>query len=515
MSDDDLAERTALLRRSAPVFPREGPPNILIIGLDTVRADHLSTYGHDQDTSPNLTALARRGVVFENSIANANESLYSHATIWTSRYASEVARPVYETYVVPETAQTMAEVLGAYGYATGGFVAGGHLDGDFGHAQGFDTYKADVGFGSFWNTVPPFLSWLDEREPTKPWFAYVHSYDAHAPYRTLAPYAHAFADGEPPYASDILLGDPMFPGRVKDRLYYPGRSSFFRHPKGFNILSTETYNTLDKSSVIAPIEVSEADVVHLQDHYDGCIAYADMQLGVLLAALGDRGWEDNTLIIVLSDHGEDLLDHRFVNHRTGLTESIVRVPTVIVGPGFPAGQRVTTLVQALDFLPTVVHAAGGEPPAGARGRPLQEVLSGNQPGIEAVFIEGVMDQLSVRTNTHKLIASGFSLTLADLPKRLSKADLTSGHFDLFDLGADPSEKINLLVDPDEATRALAERLRAGLVRWRTDVLLGTAAQNRSAVDPAVAEQMRRHGYWDAEHAPAQQRQDPGKSAAAP
>jgi len=503
LTSKEIAERLTLFRRDGKVATRDGPPNILIVDLDTVRADHLSSYGHEQHTSPHLTALAARGVLFENSIANANESLYSHASIWTSRYASEVARPVYQTYVVPDTAQTMAEVMKAYGYATGGFAAGGHLDGDFGHSQGFDTYTAEKGFGSFWNTVPAFLSWLDKRDDAQPWFAFVHSYDAHAPYRTLPPFAHAFSEGKPVQKTDRLLRDPMFPERVKDRHYYPGRPSFFHHPKGFSILSTETYTTLEETSDIRPIPLHDTDIAHLKDHYDGCIAYADMQLGVLLAALDDRGWSANTLIIVMSDHGEDLLDHSYVNHRTGLYDSIVRVPTVVAGPGFPTGKRVSEMVQALDFLPTVVRAAEGVLPAGARGRPLQDVASGDQPATELVFIEGVMDQLSVRTATHKLIASGFPLAAPDLPKRLSVAGLVGTHFQLFDLAADPDEQQNLLVDPDDATRALADRLRAGLIRWRTDLGVGTAVQRRSAVDPAVAEQMRRHGYWEAEPKPAE------------
>jgi arylsulfatase A-like enzyme len=499
LSAEATAIRTATLRRrvdkTTDPAPANDRPNVLIIGLDTVRASHLSIYGHDQDTTPNLSALATRGVVFENSIANANESLYSHAVIWTARYASEVARPDYETYVIPERAQTMAEVLQAYGYTTGGFVAGGHLDGDFGHDQGFETYEAEVGFGSFWNTVPKFLGWLDVQESAQPWFAFVHSYDAHAPYRTLPPFAHLFADGEPPFPLDRLLRDPMFPERVHERSYYPGRSSFFHHPSGFNILSTETYTSLKTSTEDAPIRISEADVGHLQDHYDGCIAYADMQVGVLLAALHDRGEVENTLIIVLADHGEDLLDHAYVNHRTGLTDSIIRVPTLIAGPGFEAGQRVSGMVQALDFLPTVVRAVGGVVPAHARGQALQDVVSGAATTPEVVYSEGVMNQLSARTETHKLIANGFVLTDPALPERLSKAALTATQFTLYDLAHDAREAINLLDQPTPADRALAERLRAGLVAWQGAIAVGTARQDRSAVDPAVAEQMRKHGYW--------------------
>jgi hypothetical protein len=125
------------------------------------------------------------------------------------------------------------------------------------------------------------------------------------------------------------------------------------------------------------------------------------------------------------------------------------------------------------------------------------VVAGTAPALQAVFSEGVMHMISVRTPTHKLIARGFPLAAPDLVPALAAAKLGPARFELFDLEADPGESRNLLDAPSEATLALAADLRAQLLRWRVDLAIGTAAQDPSRVDPRVAEQLRRHGYWRA------------------
>jgi arylsulfatase A-like enzyme len=505
-SSDEVKRIAALLARrpdSAVAVPPT--PNILIVGLDTTRADRTSVYGAARDTTPNLSKLAARGTVFETALSNGNESLYSHTNLWTSMYASEAARPTYETFVIPEDATTLAEVLQAYGYSTGGFVAGGHLDASFGHSQGFDTYQAQVGFGSLWSTVPQALEWIDGRPAAEPWMAFVHGYDAHAPYRTAAPFGHRFYERSELHPTDRLMEDPMLPERIFKDTFYPGQSVFFDHPQGLHILSTETYSQVATRPSGRSKPFGPADRAHLIKHYDGCLAYADLQLGLLLAALEDRGVLDHTLVIVMGDHGEDLLDHDFVNHRTGLYEGIIKVPLVIAGPGFGAGERISGLVQIMDVLPTVLRAAGAQTPAGTRGRALQDIVSGAAPGHETVYSEGVMDMLSARTETHKLVAKRMVLADPHLVPKLAAAALTSERFELYDLRTDPGEQRNLLARPDQAVLAQAEILRAQLVAWRVDLSIGTAAQDPSKVDPAVAEQLRKHGYWKA--GPPTPRQD--------
>mgnify|MGYP002885717550 CR=1 FL=1 len=492
---EEVAQVRGLLQRRSMPPKAADTPNILIVGMDTTRADRMSVYGHDRDTTPNLRRFAKKGVVFEQSIANSNESLYSHANLWTAQYASEIAKPVYETFVLPEAATTMAEVLKVYGYETAGFVAGGHLDADFGHAQGFDSYEAQVGFGSFWSTVPQALKWIDGRTEQTPWMAFVHGYDAHAPYRTAAPFGHRFYQGEGPHPTDELMSDPQLAERIYKRTFYPGRSLFFDHPKGFRILSTGTYDQVAEQTSGVTIPFGEENIAHLKSHYDGCLAYADLQIGLLLTSLENRGLLSNTVVIIVGDHGEDLLDHDFVNHRTGLYDSIIRVPMIAAGPGFPAGLRVDGLVQALDLLPTVLKVAGAQVPVGSRGRPLQDVVTGDAPELDVVFSEGVMDMLSVRTKSHKLIARGFALAAPELVSVIASTPMDADRFALYDLQADPGERDNLLLSEAPQAKAIAESLRAKMLKWRVELAIGAAALDPSRVDPAVAEQLRLHGYW--------------------
>jgi arylsulfatase A-like enzyme len=335
--------------------------------------------------------------------------------------------------------------------------------------------------------------------------AFVHGYDAHAPYRTAAPFGHRFYERSELHPTDRLMEDPMLPERIFKDTFYPGQSVFFDHPQGLHILSTETYSQVATRPSGRSKPFGPADRAHLIKHYDGCLAYADLQLGLLLAALEDRGVLDHTLVIVMGDHGEDLLDHDFVNHRTGLYEGIIKVPLVIAGPGFGAGERISGLVQIMDVLPTVLRAAGAQTPAGTRGRALQDIVSGAAPGHETVYSEGVMDMLSARTETHKLVAKRMVLADPHLVPKLAAAALTSERFELYDLRTDPGEQRNLLARPDQAVLAQAEILRAQLVAWRVDLSIGTAAQDPSKVDPAVAEQLRKHGYWKA--GPPTPRQD--------
>lgn len=481
--------------RTAP----SGPPNILLVSMDTVRADHLPIYGARRDTAPNVTRLAGAGVVFEQSIAQGNESIYSHGALFTGRYPSELATPTYETYGIPDDATQVSEVLKAYGYDTAAFVAGGHVGEEFGFNQGFDTFTSQIGFASFYDTLPAALGWLRGRAAGTPWYLFVHSYDAHRPYVKRGPWGHVYSRGPGSELAELLAADPTQSELVSGGRYFPDQPiTWFTNPSGVRILSTSTYEAVqDRALGDGGIEVTDADVQHVQDHYDGAIAYEDLLLGAFFSEAEAAGMLDNTLIVVVSDHGEDLLDHGQMNHRTGLWDSCIRVVTVIAGPGFPKGARVPGLVEALDIAPTILTAAGARLPAGMRGRPLQDVVAGTAAALDAVYSEGVMDMVSVRTADHKLIYHHAALADPHYADTLASAPLTDAHFTLYDLKADPGESTNVLGAQGDA----AEAMRAQLVRWRRSLTVGGYVLPQDQVDPAVAEEMRKQGYWSAEGAP--------------
>jgi arylsulfatase A-like enzyme len=236
--------------------------------------------------------------------------------------------------------------------------------------------------------------------------------------------------------------------------------------------------------------LTDVELAHLYDHYDGCLRYGDLWLELLLGALERRGLLDHALVIVTADHGEDLLEHGRVNHRSSLHDSVVHVPLVIAGPGFAAGTRRGELVEQRDLVPTLLQAAGAELPAGLQGRPLQVPQQR-----ELVYAEGVQGALLVRGPRQALIAHGLDLSAPELPDSLARAPLQAPAFSYYDLAADPGQQRDLLLNPAPGDQAAAEALRQALVAWRRQLQTGTHRLPQAEVDPEVARQMQEQGYW--------------------
>ncbi len=477
-----------------PMPAQNAQPNILLVSVDTLRADHTTPYGYTRDTTPVLAKLSREGTRFNAAFSQANESAWSHAALLTGRYASELAAPVYATYAIPESATLVSEALSAYGYATAGFSAGGHVTADFGYDQGWDRWSAEPGFASFFDTGPKASEWIAQLPADKPWFVFLHGYDAHRPYSRPGPWDHLYAGGEGsrlaealcknPCISEMVLGDALLPEVVP---------SWFTHSGGDSILDPETYTRLAAAaSDSARVAITPADRQHVLDHYDGAVRYADTQLGLTLSRLEASGDLENTVVIVLSDHGEDLLDHGYMNHRTGLFDSCTHVPLIAWGPGFEGGVNTDQLVDGRDVARTVLALAGALPPSGSGGRDLREVRRGETP-LDVVFSEGVMDMVTARTATHRLVVSGVKLAEGAHVADIAALPPESPRFSLYDLRADPGEQH----DVHAADPATTAALRDAIVAWRQGIAAGTHALGAEQVSPEVAKALRDHGYWEA------------------
>ncbi|MDP6933966.1 MAG: sulfatase-like hydrolase/transferase, partial [Myxococcota bacterium] len=329
-----------------------------------------------------------------------------------------------------------------------------------------------------------------------PWFMVLHGYDAHRPFVGPAPFHHLFGEGGGSVIAETIVKHGSETERVYDRVYYPNSSmKWFWHPSGIQILEPEVYERVRVASAMTEgIALTDDDVEHIQAHYDSMVAYADLQLGLFFSAAERSGYLDNTIVIVTGDHGEDLLDHKYVNHRTALTDSCIRVPMIVMGPGFPSGARSTAMVDALDLVPTILEASGAAPPAGLSGQSLQDSVDGQ--GSETVFVEGVLNMTAVRTRSHKLIYSGTPLKTDGYEDRLAKAALTGGSFELYDVTSDPGELHDRLASPEAEDLALAEDLRVQLVAWRRSIQRGTHRGDPEAVDPRLRKEMQEHGYWE-------------------
>lgn len=344
-----IAERRALAK--LPPAPPQAP-NVLLIVLDTVRAHNLSLYGYQRATTPNLEALASRGVVFERALSTAPWTLSSHAGMFTGRFPHEMSAD----WKVPfdETYPTLAEQFSKQGYLTAGFVANTfYCSYEHGLDRGFIHYEDYRGsFGRLVSSLAwmraiaddlrlrrllrndeildrqsaedvngKFLKWLG-RARERPFFVFLNYYDAHEPYL-------------PPQPFDRKFG----PGR---RL---GKHSPLRHL---------SWNLGSGRRTLTPPELQEE-----VDAYDGAIAYLDQQLGRLFAELRERGVYDNTLIIVTSDHGEEFGEHGLYDHGNSLYLPSVHVPLLIsFPPRAPSGRRIAEPVTLRDLAATVAELSG-------------------------------------------------------------------------------------------------------------------------------------------------------------
>jgi arylsulfatase A-like enzyme len=307
-----------------------GKKNVLLVCVDTLRADRLGAYGYKRlPTSPEIDQLASESIVFEDASAPASWTKPSVPSFLTGTYPLQ--HGVYEgsaraaegtvSDVLPETATTLAELFARAGYQTAAFVENAQLRKGMGFEQGFgDQYIDDAGDAREirWRA----LDWLDERgDAGRPFFVYLHILDVHWPYDVPDNAAQRFASGP---EVEAFRGEDS---RVLRDAVNDGT------------------RTLDQR---------EREVVN--DLYDGAVRYVDGELGRLRRALVERGLWDNTIVCLVADHGEEFLEHGRIGHGHGLWENLLRVPFILRIPR-ERPRRVSTPVSLVDLAPTLCSAA--------------------------------------------------------------------------------------------------------------------------------------------------------------
>lgn len=449
------------------------PPGILLVSLDTTRWD-TTTLGGPRNTTPNLARLAARGTTYTRAYAVANESVTSHAALFTGRYPSELAIAEYGTFALPAGTPTLAAALAAHGWSTAAFTGGGHVVSEFGLHQGFDTFRTVGGphsFGSLYDSVPEATAWIADQEG--PWFAFVHGYDAHTPYVQRGPFAHPWGDDGATARIESIVADDLALEQLRGHLWFRDRTpTDFTHAVGRTVLGTDFYRLPAEPRPGESVALlSERELDHLRDHYAAGVHYADVWLGVLLASVD----LDNTLVIVVSDHGEDLLDHGFVNHRAGLWDSTLHVPLVVAGPGVEVGVRTDLPTELRSVVPTVLAHADIPVLAGATAAPL-----GQGSPDAPLFAEGTMDALSVftpslgRLTLHEAgLATGARTVPTDVHDPRLEATGTDG------------------VAPGHT--ATVAPLLAHLQAWRARLVPATTTA--TPVPAALREALQARGYW--------------------
>jgi arylsulfatase A-like enzyme len=354
---------------------REPPrrPNVILISIDTLRPDHLGCYGYDKDTSPALDALCEEAVVFEETIAQAPSTLHSHASMLTSLLPHHHQASWAGKTRIPEPAVTLAELLQQAGYRTAAFTGGGQMDRVFGLDQGFEVFEQPSA-QRFEDTVWKGVAWL-EADDDRPFFLFLHSYEAHLSYTPRPKYMAVFDEG---YAGDL--------------------------PDEIDLELIDRINE-------GEIEFDEdEDLHHIIAAYDAEIRSADDGLANLVWYLREHDLYHETLIVFTSDHGEEFGEHGKVGlHSHTLFDELLRVPLVVKLPDSEhAGTRVGQQVRSIDIPPTVAAAAGLSVPDQFSGIDLKELLSSEQVD-ELVAISrldsppGQRGKTSARTRRWKLV----------------------------------------------------------------------------------------------------------------
>lgn len=464
---------------AAQAEPQGRAPNLLVVSMDTLRADRLGAYGNARGLTPNLDAFAREATVFEQAWSQANTTAMSHAAIFTGRYPSEVGKPGPK-FTLAAGAPTVAEVLEVYGYDTAAFTSGLHLAPGWGLGRGFSTYRATSPLGSLWHTAPAAADWLDARaDGAAPYFLFVHGYDTHAPYYDPPPYGLAWAD--PRYKGAAVNAVRR---RIGTELVFDGRLFSEDEMLGFlwDLGRPRPRDAAGRALLAAaaddhPWEAFEAeDDAFVQGVYDGGVAYADAMFGWLMVRLQAGGHLDDTVVVVLSDHGEALGEAGRYGHGDALIDAELHVPLMIRVPG-GVPRRVDTPVMLVDVLATLADYAGATPPAGQHGHSLRGwVDAGAGPTRDVVFAEGMLRAVSARSPAARLTFTGLT---AGSPWMVPLVEAARDE--------DPAWTVDSTTTPGDAPA-----LRAALLDWRRSLSVFGA---ESTPDARLVEEARSHGYF--------------------
>ena len=409
-------------------------PNLILISIDTLRADHLGCYGYAKDTSPHIDRLSNRGVTFSNVITQSNSTSPSHASILTSLYP--IKHGVRgNCWTLDDSMLTLAEYLRNFGYTTAAFISQFNLDKDYGFSQGFQTYadssKIKPIAAIAEDTTELVLRWLEQNYSHK-FFLFIHYFDPHMSYTPPDPYNKMF--------------DPDYQGILADGYDYPLLSQFPPHS-------------------LPPEEVKHAIAL-----YDGEIRYVDDNIGKILDFLSKHNLMGNTIIAVLSDHGEGMYEHGYFNHAVALFNGELRVPCIISCPGLlPEGLVVRSNIELIDILPTVTKLMVNRVPPGIDGRDLMPLISApDEEEMDYCFSEDFdrpeLKAFSVIKGRWKYIYFKDTEKFETILRYLRSApsvDLNIYSGWLFDLKNDPEERENIIAKYP----AIQKELNAKITDW--------------------------------------------------
>ncbi len=455
-----------------------GKPNVVLIVMDTVRADHMSVYGYERETTPNLKVLAQDSAVYTHAQSAADITLTSHASLFTGMYPSwhgAYCQPPEAAYgrELSKNAPTLAQIYRDRGYATLGVAANLYLRSDFGLERGFrefhiprpvpvladenryqlrrtmrrvlnlviDTSQFDRLYSRGEDINQDFFETLDHhRDANAPFFGFLNYMDAHFPYIPPAPF------------------DRIFPGKTS------------------TIPQDDFENTQIGISAGGPVPANYR--AYWLSQYDGGIAYLDAQVGKIVAGLKQRNLYDNTMIVVTSDHGESFGERHRVGHGNSPYQNLLHVALLIKYPQSKQRAVVAESVSLIDVAPTILETTGFPIPPSMQGQSLAK-----QPS--ALGRELFSETFSCPVMQPADCAGCSARTVVSWPFKY--ISFNTGKKQLFNLEADPDENRDLADGTPETAR-----LRGELSAWMTK----TPAQSRQKVQlsPEEMKRLKSLGY---------------------
>jgi arylsulfatase A-like enzyme/Tfp pilus assembly protein PilF len=414
--------RSVVVSQTLSAYPAvPGIHNVVLISIDTCRADRLSCYGYAKKSTPNVDAVARDGVLFKQALVSVPMTLPSHCSMMTGVYPPVHGVRTNDGYRLLASNVTLAKTLRDAGFQTAAFVAGFPLDARFGLDQGFDTYDGhfDKEGGKHdrrtaEEVTTRGLAWLDAHDK-KPFFLFLHYYDAHHPYHPPAPFDKTFAD----------------------------------------------------------------------DPYAGGIAYIDSWIGRVVDHLRANGLYDNTLLMIVGDHGESLGEHGELTHSFYVYQATLHVPLIIRAPGLGTkGQEIEQMVNLVDLMPTTLSLLGLAPPKRVDGADLRDRLAGEpwHGAMSTSYFESLEPAVFNCCPLQGVTERRWKYIHAPRPE-------------LYDLVTDPNELTNLAAKNAPIVRRLRDLLEDRLEAMKALASQRvTAPGDSSLVDPAASRRLESLGY---------------------
>ncbi|MCD4702466.1 MAG: sulfatase [Candidatus Aegiribacteria sp.] len=362
--------------------------NVLLIIIDTLRADHLGFWGYERDITPSLDSLALSGTAWMEMQAQSSWTLPSVASILTGLSPREHGAGISygRMYGMATSIPNLQGILHSNGWQTCAIFNVIFLNENFGFHRGFDHFDCrgvaeNTGCRRADQTVDDALEWLNDLDAETSFFMVLHFYDPHIPY-----------DPPPPY--DTLYADPSY-------------TAFLDGQQQLNVM-----NAVNRDGD----EIDDEGLNNLIDLYDGEIAFTDAQIGRLLCEIRNKELADSTLVIVVADHGEEFLEHSGIEHGRTLYQEVTHVPMILSGPGVTAGRAIDVPAAHIDILPTILSHLQLAVPEGLTGRNLlaAEYSELDIPASNLLWSE--YPQASIRRDDLKIIwnADGSGIEYYDL-----------------------------------------------------------------------------------------------------